>query len=282
MSAQATQHSDKETRFGFGENWSEYSKLISDEHIKKAEEGLLRLLSPEQIKGKDIIDIGCGSGLHALAALRLGAKSVTGIDIDTNSVQTTQNLLKAHAPHDQYTIFHHDILAENTAQNPALNKKYDVVYSWGVLHHTGSMMRAIDNAAHFVKDDGLYVIALYKKTSCCKMWAGIKYLYNKIPYFLQTILVYLYSTAFSLALLLNGKNPVTYIKNYKQDRGMNFIIDVRDWMGGYPYESITPEAITTYMAQKGFEKTKELNTETTIGLFGTGCAEFVFRKSLTS
>src|SRR6266852_837315 len=142
---------ERETHFEFGENWKSYARTIDQKRIDFAIKGMEKLF-PDGLAGKAVLDIGCGSGLNALAALSLGAASVTAVDIDENSVNATQTLLTRHASHSKW----------NTAvisvfdMNPETLGTFDVVYSWGVLHHTGDMWRAIDQAAKFVSVEGLY------------------------------------------------------------------------------------------------------------------------------
>ena len=127
--------------------------------------------------GKTFLDIGCGSGLNALAALSLGAASVTAVDIDENSVSTTQALLAARAPNPNWSAK----LASVFDMTPDTFGTFDVVYSWGVLHHTGSMWKAIDCAARLVSPGGLYAIAIYTKTPLCGFWQYEKAFYSKSP-----------------------------------------------------------------------------------------------------
>ena len=64
---------DLSTHFAFGRNWASYSTIIDDARVAQAEDGLAQLLGREGLAGKTFLDIGCGSGLHAVAAARLGA-----------------------------------------------------------------------------------------------------------------------------------------------------------------------------------------------------------------
>ena len=79
---------DRKAHFEFGKNWQDYSRTIDQRRINSAILGVKKLL-PDGLAGKSFLDIGCGSGLHSLAALSLGASSVTALDIDENSVNTT-------------------------------------------------------------------------------------------------------------------------------------------------------------------------------------------------
>jgi SAM-dependent methyltransferase len=265
---------DVSTHFSFGENWRDYAQHIDAAAISEAEKGLLKLISPDQLHGSRFLDIGCGSGLHSLAAVRLGVAEVVAIDLDLNSVETTQNVLKSHVPLANFDI------KQLSVFDPKLGEleKFDIVYSWGVLHHTGDMWLAIDKASDCVKPGGVFVIALYQKRITCAAWKVEKKLYTNSPSVIQTLIKGLFCSAFMLGLMVTGRNPITYVRNYKSARGMNFFNDVHDWLGGYPYESATPQEVETYLGRNGFVKIKSFPIKKGFGIFGTGCAEYTFSK----
>src|SRR5689334_15643474 len=99
MADQASELTKRETHFEFGQNWADFSKLIDDERMTLATESVRRLVP--DIKGKTFLDIGSGSGLFSLAALRLGAARVHAVDIDENSVATTTRVLEVHGGKDR-------------------------------------------------------------------------------------------------------------------------------------------------------------------------------------
>ena len=133
---------DQSTHFDFGKNWSAYSETISDNDIDSAVEQLQHLLDLKTLNGKSFLDIGCGSGIHSLSALRLGAKKVHAIDVDPNSVDTTRKVLAKYWKKSNYIVEQQNIFEIDQE----LFSQYDIVYSWGVLHHTGDMWNAIDTA----------------------------------------------------------------------------------------------------------------------------------------
>lgn len=267
---------DVSTHFAFGQNWASYANIIGDEQITKAISSLSRLITPAEMQGKTFLDIGCGSGLSMLAALKLGAAHVTGIDIDPNSVATARKVLSAQGTDNLWSIFEKSVFA----LDPAIDNTFDIVHSWGVLHHTGDMSRAIDRAINLVTPGGLFVLALYRKAPMCNLWTHEKRIYTKASSPTQALMRFIYKASYIAGLIATGRNPFKYIKNYTTHRGMDWHHDVHDWMGGYPYESVTPDQVSKFLDKAGFTLVRSFTkTARAGGLFGTHCDEFVARRT---
>jgi 2-polyprenyl-6-hydroxyphenyl methylase/3-demethylubiquinone-9 3-methyltransferase len=264
---------ERETHFEFGQNWKDYSKTVDQKRIDAAVAGV-RKLFPDGLTGKTFLDIGCGSGLHSLAALVLGAAPVMAIDIDENSVSTTQELLTKYAPDLKWMA----TVASIFETSPDQLGKFDVVYSWGVLHHTGDMWRAIECATHFVNPDGQFALAIYSATSCDAMWKTEKKFYAMAPPSVQWSVRQFYMAALLAAKTLVGQNPISYVRGYSEKRGMNFSHDAHDWLGGHPYETASAAEIRDRICRMGFTEERSFPLPVRLGLFGSGCHEFVFRK----
>jgi SAM-dependent methyltransferase len=265
---------DVSTHYEFGENWSKYAELIDASRIALAEADFTRILHRDEVAGRSFLDIGCGSGLHSVAASRCGAGSVSAIDIDPVSVSTAQAVLARHAQPgvtwsaQQQSVF--DIDPSRT---------YDIVYSWGVLHHTGNMNGAIASAARLVGENGMLVLALYRKTPLCGFWRWEKRLYSEGSEGLRRVLETTYNGARALSFWLRGRSFAAYKRDYAQLRGMEYMTDVRDWLGGYPYESISKAEMLAMASTLGFEFVRgEVRENPGTGLLGSGCDEYVFRK----
>jgi 2-polyprenyl-3-methyl-5-hydroxy-6-metoxy-1,4-benzoquinol methylase len=260
---------DRATHFEFGENWASYAKLLDETRLESAAQNLTELCGP--LEGKSFLDIGSGSGLLSLAALKLGAARLLAVDIDETSVSTTQAVLSGHPGQwEARRISVFDLPEQGLG-------KFDVVYSWGVLHHTGDMWKAIDAAASMVKPGGTFVLALYAKTPLCGAWRIEKRLYRKAPKIIQKMAQAAYIAVYSLGLLATGHNPIKRIRDRR--RGMDATHDVHDWLGGYPYESASPEDVEAHLQSLGFAviKTKPVKP-LALGLLGSGCSEYVYRR----
>jgi len=262
-------------RFAFGRNWDQFSHLISEERIAASVEGLRRLLRCDDLSGKTFLDIGCGSGLSSLAALRLGA-TVRAFDFDADSVATTRRLLdKAAPPGARFTVLQGSVL--DTAFMDSLGR-FDVVYSWGVLHHTGAMWPAIEAAAARTDRGGRFALALYNdQGGASRRWLAIKRLYVDGSRPLRWALVGIIGAWFegraALIRLVRGQNPLPLAdwRGRSQDRGMSVWHDLIDWVGGYPFEVAKPEAVFEFLRSRGFQLD---GLSTCAG--GHGCNEFCF------
>lgn len=271
-----------QSHFAFGRNWASYAELIGEPQITEAERGLTRLLGGGSLAGKRFLDIGCGSGLHSLAALRMGVNELLATDIDLDSVATARAVLDRHAPGAQYAVQKVSVFD----LDPARTGLFDVVYSWGVLHHTGDMSRALRSAAALVAPGGIFVFALYRKTLLCGAWKLEKRWYAYAGSGTQRILRFIYLTLFRIGLRMTGRSFKGYVKNYKI-RGMDFYHDLHDWLGGYPYESILPDEVAQLMSDAGLMPVRSFVRENWFsrsfgrhcGLFGSGCNEYVYTRT---
>jgi ubiquinone/menaquinone biosynthesis C-methylase UbiE len=262
--------------FAFGENWDSYSRQIDTQHIKSATTNLVALIQLSDLSGMSVLDIGSGSGIHSLSLMMLGCKDLVAIDFDLDSVETTKRVLSRESFRGSYQVYQGDILKKIPEIEGVT---FDLVYSWGVLHHTGQMMRAIENSLGFVKPGGLIALALYRKTPFCFLWNIEKALYSKFPKNLQLVFRKVYEFIFSLGLRIKrGQSLRAYKKDYFQKRGMEFSHDVHDWLGGYPYESIKSEFLIEFMKKNGFKVVNSHISKNQIGILGSGCDEFLFQR----
>lgn len=259
----------KRKRFSFGKNWQNFLKILNKERVNEAKRSLTSFFG-EQIKGRSFVDIGSGSGLFSLCASELGA-SVTSVDVDDFSLECTR-YLKEKYKKDDWKIVKGSALNKKFIQSL---EKFDIVYSWGVLHHTGKMWEAIDNVSGLVKSGGHIYLAIYNKKDGLlgsNFWLKLKKTYNSSGVIGKKVIECLFIGAFFAWNLVTFQNPFKKISSYKSKRGMSWYYDVVDGLGGYPYEFASPEEIFHFMKKRGFELE---NLKTTTGIENN---EFLFRK----
>lgn len=264
---------NQQMRFKFGENWMLYIENLDVKFLDSVKIGLVSLLSQAEINNKKVIDVGSGSGVHALGFLNLGARHVDCIDIDKSSVRATKNILSDFWMKNNYTVSQKDVLnLKNLKPN-----SYDIVYSWGVLHHTGDLHQAIINCSSLVKQHGKLVLGLYRKTPFCKIWRKIKIFYISSPVMLQRLMEYIYLSILIVVGFVKSVMELNF-RSTKRARGMKLRVDIRDWLGGYPYESISPYELDQLLTQLNFKIESSIIPPKSMSILGSGCNQYVYKK----
>jgi len=261
-------------RFEFGKNWARFLRVLDDGRIRQAEQSLREMLELTRLDGMTFLDVGSGSGLFSMVAARLGAR-VHSFDFDPESVACTRYLKERYAPTSQWVIEQGSVLDRTYIKR--LNQ-FDVVYSWGVLHHTGAMWEALDNTVSLVKEGGKLFIAIYNdQGGMSRRWKAIKRLYNKAPRIIRPLICVPVMTACEgramLGRALKGRNPLEAWTDQKTFRGMSKWHNWIDWIGGYPFEVAKPEEIFDFCRKHGFTLAKLKSQGVS-----HGCNEFVFDK----
>jgi 2-polyprenyl-3-methyl-5-hydroxy-6-metoxy-1,4-benzoquinol methylase len=265
---------DEGQRFAFGKNWARFLEVLTDERIAEAEQSLRQMLGVEDLHGRRFLDVGSGSGLFSLAARRLGAE-VHSFDYDADSVGCTAELRRRYdGAAAGWTVEHGSVLDEAYLRTLG---RFDIVYSWGVLHHTGAMWRAIENVLPLVAPNGQLFIALYNDQGpWSKRWHAIKRTYCSGPLgrALVSATVIPFWVVRDLASdLVWLRNPARRYTEYVHGRGMSVTRDWFDWLGGFPFEVAKPEQVFDFLLRHGFR----VERLTTAG-GSMGCNEFVARR----
>jgi len=263
---------DTADRFEFGKNWSNFLSILDEDRIEVAKRSLQDNLGLKSLEHKTVLDIGSGSGLFSLAAHRLGAK-VVSFDYDRNSVECTTRVRESFALNvSDWDIQQGSVLDEEFMKAFGL---FDVVYSWGVLHHTGNLDKALTLARQRVKPNGKFFIAIYNDEGVkSRIWLRIKQIYNRLPTPIRPVYVFgialYHELKVGLKRLVTFQNPLSTASTSKH-RGMSIWYDWVDWIGGLPFEVAKPDDIINSLRKNGFV----LDKITTVGT-GWGCNEFVF------
>lgn len=253
--------------FSFGANWQSFVKTVSSDTLLLARNDIVEWLGEDTIIGKTVLDIGCGSGIHSLVFCLLGAKEILSFDYDPKSVKATRSLWEKAGQPAHWQVVQGSILDKNFLQSIKSEYEFDIVYAWGVLHHTGAMWEAIENSCNLVKKGGLYWIALYDKGPTYESDLALKIKYNQASAMGKKLIVAeniariiwrrlcRFGRRKFVKLLLQGRfrelrEPLAW--NQKKERGMNVYHDLIDWLGGLPYEVATVDEVVEFHSKKGF------------------------------
>jgi len=263
-----------ETRFQFGKNWKKYHSVITEQRINEAEKSLKTRLHVNNLHNKTFLDVGSGSGIFSLAARRLDA-SVVSFDYDENSVHCTESIKKQFFTDDsKWKVLKGSILDPQFITSLG---RFDIVYAWGVLHHTGNLQAAMTHADIAVKPGGLLFLAIYNdQGSTSRKWRAVKKIYcSSTPgKILITSFFYVYWILSGLLYdVLHLHSPFLRYSRYYHDRGMSVFHDWNDWLGGYPFETARPEHVFDFYYKKNY---KLIYLKTCGGELG--CNEFIFQK----
>ncbi|MFN8705894.1 MAG: class I SAM-dependent methyltransferase [Planctomyces sp.] len=274
--------SGTERPFEFGKNWAGFLRKFNEGRVSEAQQSLRMLLKMDDLQGRRFLDAGSGSGLFSLAAHRLGA-DVVSFDVDDQSVACTQELRRrTQQPQTSWDVH------QGSLRDPEFLSqlgKFDVIYCWGVAHHSGAMWQAIENLLKLAGPGGSVVLAIYNdQLYVSRIWRGIKLIYQRLPVFMRPF----YAGSIAILLLLKRgvvtllasilrlmllRNPLVPFINWYQEsqgRGMDLWHDLLDWVGGWPFEVARPEDVFRFLRDRGFSLA-ELTT-----CSGHGCNEFVF------
>lgn len=254
-------------RFDWGANWLDYARHLTPSQIARAREDFRTLFDGIDLSSKRFLDIGFGQGLALYLAQEMGAKA-EGIDLDGGNqravAETSKHFPGVARPQTMIASILNSTFVEQRIGS------YDIVHSWGVLHHTGDMNTAVSNAASMVKPGGFLVIAIYNAHWSSPLWVHIKRSFNRLSPMGQKAMVAAFCPVVITAKgVFTRQNPLK-----KRRRGMDFYHDLVDWVGGYPYEYASVEKICGSL-ESTFEVVHVNRAEVP-----TGCNEFVFRRRL--
>ena len=200
------------TKF-YKDHWTDYPLEL---------EGVIKHLQhiyPDGLEGKTVLDGGCGSGMVSVAFATLGA-DVTGVDVTRQCVENGRKNAQRFGVECRF------IQADLVTLS--LDDQFDIIYTWGVLHHTPDAEASFHSLATHLKEDGDIIIAVYLRTPLSGFWNSIRVFYQRSPSMLKTV------TRKTTAALLAGVDMAKRLVGGRQRymmRGTSNEEIVNDWFG---------------------------------------------------
>lgn len=240
-------------RFGFGKNWQNFLGGLNEKRIAGARADLIKWLGTDTLTGASVLDIGCGSGVHSYCLQQMGPARLMSFDYDQNSVDATASLREMAGSPDTWTVEQGSVLDEAYIRSLG---QFDLVYSWGVLHHTGQIWQAIANAATCVLPGGYLFIAIYAKGGLYPQHLALKQRYHAATISGKRKMEFDWILNQYADLARRGMNPESWW-DQGLERGMDPYIDLVDWLGGLPYEVATMTELSEFLGALGINIIKQ-------------------------
>ena len=258
---------EETSRFQFGKNWLAYlAEGASPRSMAVASESLGKAFGGNLVAGRSFLDVGSGSGIFSLAAYEAGLK-VTSFDYDLNSVAATEIVSS-----ERWKVLKGDLLSSEFLLQLS---RFDYVYCWGVAHHTGDLWKALENLTTLVAESGTVVVAIYNDQGKPSIrWKAVKRAYVKHVWLRPFLITGAFIRLWGVKILmdaLKGKPRLRWRSANNDQRGMTAWHDLKDWVGGYPFEVAKPEEVFEFFSKRGFVLR---HLKTCAG--GIGCNEYRF------
>lgn len=259
---------DAPISFSFGSNWQAYLRAADSEAFSQSRADIVAWLGEGGVSGRSVVDVGSGSGIHSLGFVEGDARRLVSFDYDLASVDATRSLWRRAGSPSHWTVTQGSILDDAFISGLG---QFDIVYSWGVLHHTGRMWDAIERAAGLVAPGGQFWISIYQKGPRYSEHLELKQRYNRASKIGKRAMEWGRIAGVMLGRARTLNNPLRW--NRRTSRGMDTYHDLVDWLGGLPYEVATPDEITSFCAERG------LTAERVDPKPEGGCSTYLFRRT---
>jgi ubiquinone/menaquinone biosynthesis C-methylase UbiE len=220
--------------------WTEYipEYEASENHWKM-------FYTPDEVKGKSVLDAGCGTGIFSIIFANNGAARVKGIDISEGSLETGRSLK------EKFGLENIEFVKEDMLRLPFKDEEFDIVWAWGTVHHTTDPLAAITELMRVLKRGGSLFLAVYKRTRLTFIHEIIRRTLVRTPRRMWTFLSKV--MAFFLA-------PVVFFfkKREKSRKGEKLEELILDWYFVPIRHYYRPKEIQTFLEDRGFVIEKHL------------------------
>lgn len=201
--------------------------------------------TPEEIKGKTVLDAGCGTGVFSIIFARNGAAKVTGIDISPGSLGTARSLK------EKFGLTNVEFREQDMLHLPCAAASFDIVWAWGTVHHTTDPLGAIAEFIRVLKPGGSLFLAIYKRTNVTWMHEIIRKTMIRTPRWSWNVLAKAGAFVLTPVVLL-------FKRRQKSRKGEKLSELILDWYFVPIRHYYRPEEIQVFLERKNFKIEKYL------------------------
>ncbi len=220
--------------------WTEY---LPEYEASEKHWGLF--YEPGEVRGKTVLDAGCGTGIFSAIFARHGAAMVTGIDISPGSLGTAESLK------DRFGLQNARFERQDMLRLPYPAASFDIVWAWGTVHHTTDPRAAIAELMRVLKPGGSLFLAIYKKTKATWIHEIIRKTLIRTPRWSWN--------ALAKGMAFIGTPIVFFFKKREKSRkGEKLSELILDWYFVPIRFHYTPEEIRAFLEERGYAIEKYL------------------------
>ena len=246
-------------------NWRNYRQTLTDADVRAMQMSLQDWLGTGELQGKGVVDIGSGSGLSATALWKQGVASLLTFDFDPHSVAATEKAAEDCGAPENWNNKHGSILDRDFVAELG---SFDIVHSWGVLHHTGNMWEALENAIGLLSPGGRLLISLYAAGPRYPDHLELKQRFNQASDQVKESMI---RQRLEPYLAEFDCQTIDELRSSRRERGMSIYYDVVDWLGGLPYEVAWSSEVLGFCGARGLEPCRVMQRGE------GGCSEYLFQ-----
>ncbi|MFQ6082591.1 MAG: class I SAM-dependent methyltransferase [Candidatus Aminicenantia bacterium] len=224
------------------EKVSRFYDIVWTEYLPEYEASQSHLelfFKDDEIVNRTILDAGCGTGIFTIIFANKGAKKVIGVDISEGSLNTGRELK------EKFKLSNVEFQKDDMLNLSFKENTFDIVWAWGTIHHTEDPYKAMEELIRVLKKDGIFFMALYKKTKLTFIHEIIRRVLIKTPRKSWTILSKI------MAFFLS---PIVFLfkKREKSRKGEKLEELILDWYFVPIRHYFYPERIKSFLEKRNF------------------------------
>jgi ubiquinone/menaquinone biosynthesis C-methylase UbiE len=146
---------EKSTSNLYSDLWKDFDiNTLTEESLQLLRRRLPQDFIAESVQGKNVLDMGCGSGRYSIALARTGAQQVVGVDFQAKAFHSARMWCQEHSQPVEF-------IAGDVLSLPTSDRCFDFIFCNGVLHHTKSIRKGLEELSRVLKPSGKAFLYIY-------------------------------------------------------------------------------------------------------------------------